>query len=714
MVFSDSDKLAPYRFSLCLTDLLSHTLISTAETNETKRCDVHALVQLTVLQRLMRQPDRMNDILTHLAQYLLLNVPNDTDTIKCSLNDSKFVELIPHLYSVAEKIVTIKCDNDVCLNLLNIACWTGVRAGHVDVAFPLSKKNLEITESLCSGLKVVECKRDEDKAFRHMECLLQIGVLYMQKLDFSCSQKSLSKAIDIINNLLKNRKDYIPWYFTVACSLALSYAHSHQLDDAERTYNLIIELSKKECCNSIIILQAKNALGRICQLNGHLRRAYNIHKQVIDEAENVVEMKSAIIKYANVQCSLCLMSMGNWCGAVRHIEQVLTITRQDGPDASFEVADALLMLSKCYLQLNDVFQATRMAKECVSIRRSIYDPHNYLVAIATQNLASCYGYSGKKNEAIKLYNQCIGVLRTNLPHTKEYFCLALLEFGVYYYKSGLPRESVFWLEQSISEHRLLHCKSQDTLAMSFQYIGLNYLVAGDHETAANLFTKSLSSFVQGSIEFIKGLSLLAICLHGQTDYSENLQLWLQIRSMVMRNDAVMSESMASACFFIGSCLCGLLQLREAEAAFLESIKIYRDVAPAGHPDMATGNVQVATGLLEEGLGILEQLQPLHITSAVALTQLSLRLFKQGRFSDMLPLLLRSRDILTKLSPISEQMTMACDLLGTCYAKLNRWRDAEEVYEENLRICEIVYPLGHPMLNLAKANLQTAWQRIGLL
>ena len=47
-----------------------------------------------------------------------------------------------------------------------------------------------------------------------------------------------------------------------------------------------------------------------------------------------------------------------------------------------------------------------------------------------------------------------------------------------------------------------------------------------------------------------GLSLLAICLHGQTDYSENLQLWLQIRSMVMRNDAVMSESMASGEYYI--------------------------------------------------------------------------------------------------------------------------------------------------------------------
>ena len=171
MVFSDSDRLAPYRFSLCLTDLLSHTLISTAETNETKRCDVHALVQLTVLQRLMRQPDRMNVMLTHLAQYLLCNVPNDLESIYHSLNDSKFVELIPHLYSVAKKIVETKFDNDVCLNLLNIACWTGIMAGHVDVAFRLSERMLDITESLCSGLNVVECKRDEDKAIRHINCM---------------------------------------------------------------------------------------------------------------------------------------------------------------------------------------------------------------------------------------------------------------------------------------------------------------------------------------------------------------------------------------------------------------------------------------------------------------------------------------------------------------------------------------------------------------
>ena len=171
MVFSDSDRLAPYWFSLCLTDLLSHTLISTSETNETKKCDVHALVQLTVLQRLVRQPDRLNVKLTHLAQYLLSRVPNDSDSIYYSLNDNKFVELIPHLYSVAERIVTTKCDNDSCLNLLTIAGYTAHLSGHVDVAFRLIERRLEITESLCSTLNEAECKRDEDKVIRHVDCM---------------------------------------------------------------------------------------------------------------------------------------------------------------------------------------------------------------------------------------------------------------------------------------------------------------------------------------------------------------------------------------------------------------------------------------------------------------------------------------------------------------------------------------------------------------
>ena len=44
-------------------------------------------------------------------------------------------------------------------------------------------------------------------------------------------------------------------YVLVSSSLAMSYVHLRQLDEAKRTYNLIIELSNTQCCHSPIILQ---------------------------------------------------------------------------------------------------------------------------------------------------------------------------------------------------------------------------------------------------------------------------------------------------------------------------------------------------------------------------------------------------------------------------------------------------------------------------
>ena len=168
MVFPDRDRLTPYRFSLCLTELSSHTLINIFETNGINRCDVHSLVQLTVLQRLVRQPDRLNDKLKHLSRYLLQNIPNDLKDISKTLYESKCFELVPHLYSVAEKIVTVKCDDEECLELVMVACLTALDAGHVDVAYRLCEKNLDMIESLCSDLKVNEYQRDKDSALVHV------------------------------------------------------------------------------------------------------------------------------------------------------------------------------------------------------------------------------------------------------------------------------------------------------------------------------------------------------------------------------------------------------------------------------------------------------------------------------------------------------------------------------------------------------------------
>ena len=110
---------------------------------------------------------------------------------------------------------------------------------------------------------------------------------------------------------------------------------------------------------------------------------------------------------------------------------------------------------------------------------------------------------------------------------------------------------------------------------AFFCIGANYFQAGDIETAAKMFEKSLNSLIPESNDFIEGivsllyfiargaiypcltfamsliaLSMLACCLHWQGSFSENLQLWLQIRSILLRNDEVMSLLMARGKYYI--------------------------------------------------------------------------------------------------------------------------------------------------------------------
>ncbi len=64
MAFSNSDKEALSRLSKSLTELLSHAHISTVEMNDNYKCDVHALIQLSVFIRLVKKSHILHAKLT--------------------------------------------------------------------------------------------------------------------------------------------------------------------------------------------------------------------------------------------------------------------------------------------------------------------------------------------------------------------------------------------------------------------------------------------------------------------------------------------------------------------------------------------------------------------------------------------------------------------------------------------------------------------------
>lgn len=134
-----------------IMELLSHSLISTIEMNDRYRCDVHALVQSTVFQRLIRQMGDLHLKLAQLSGILLQNTPQTDLDIAYGLQSGEFVQLIPHIYSVTEKILVTGCWNEVCFDLVTNACCRAVEAQHVGVAYHLCKKQLDMVEALCRG-----------------------------------------------------------------------------------------------------------------------------------------------------------------------------------------------------------------------------------------------------------------------------------------------------------------------------------------------------------------------------------------------------------------------------------------------------------------------------------------------------------------------------------------------------------------------------------
>ena len=150
MAFPEHGSRAPCLFSKSILDLSSHTLIRTVESNDIYSCDVHALVQSTVFHRLIRQTDDLDIKLARLCHYLLRNIPVGLGDIERKLKDSEFQQLIPHVYSVAEKVLMTGCQKEVYCDLVKNACWTALTAEHFDSAAHLCQKQLEIIES-CVG-----------------------------------------------------------------------------------------------------------------------------------------------------------------------------------------------------------------------------------------------------------------------------------------------------------------------------------------------------------------------------------------------------------------------------------------------------------------------------------------------------------------------------------------------------------------------------------
>ena len=75
-------------------------------------------------------------------------MPKALDDTKRQLKDSKFMEMVPHLYRAADRILTTQCDDPLYWDVVQRACATSISSGHVDTGFRLCEKQLKILEPI--------------------------------------------------------------------------------------------------------------------------------------------------------------------------------------------------------------------------------------------------------------------------------------------------------------------------------------------------------------------------------------------------------------------------------------------------------------------------------------------------------------------------------------------------------------------------------------
>ena len=133
-----------YQYCLSVSTLASHSLVDVSENNEGSSLCMHALVQSTMVERVLQQPEELHYRLNRVSHRLLYLLPQ-LDDIRYHLRDDQFISLIPHVYAVAEKAVWIHSD-ETCIDLVEVACCIALVSQHVDVATYLCCEFLKATD----------------------------------------------------------------------------------------------------------------------------------------------------------------------------------------------------------------------------------------------------------------------------------------------------------------------------------------------------------------------------------------------------------------------------------------------------------------------------------------------------------------------------------------------------------------------------------------
>jgi tetratricopeptide (TPR) repeat protein len=433
MAFEMNDRR---KLNKSIFDLSSHSLINEAKRNDMCTYDVHALVQLTVFHRLMieKQNGNLDIKLSKLCRYLLRETAVGRENIEHKLKNCAFQQLLPHIYSVAEKVLMCGVQGDVYFNFVQNACWIALTAGHVDSADHLCRKQMKMTNW------------DGTDGY-HVTALLQCGELYLDLLQqpsdaesyFSTAKQLLGLENCETDNIIISEHSHCAG--TVLNGLARCHQEQHRYDSAEKMY---LSVMKQDGCEGNVVTAMAN-LGLLYNVTGHLDKAIDMCQQALRKAPKNSTLASLIMN----NFGRCLIDSGEFSEAAEILEQSLAITRRWKPDDHRDVAIVLKLLSICYVSLQNSSKAKQMAEESLCIIQSVVERRHRLLAPYISQLAECCNSLGDLDNCIEYKEQVVEIHRQH-PVSERDLCAALTSLSMSYINKRMISEALATLKECVS------------------------------------------------------------------------------------------------------------------------------------------------------------------------------------------------------------------------------------------------------------------------
>ena len=155
--------------------LLSHDFSLLTYNDKEQTCDIHALVQQSVVSHMKRRNKLLPSLicLTKCIQELL---PKSSKAMKRNLKNRKLIALAPHVYSVCDHILKLKCVMPECLELLKFSCWLAKYLYDINTAKHLAEERLQIRRRIGTRTinEAVELSQSECNFLRNYSLALAI------------------------------------------------------------------------------------------------------------------------------------------------------------------------------------------------------------------------------------------------------------------------------------------------------------------------------------------------------------------------------------------------------------------------------------------------------------------------------------------------------------------------------------------------------------